>query len=118
MTHTGLESIEIGFKGIKDVHVVTKTDDHELKDYVPFIELLKWGPFTPENMKTLQSEKGMIILGAGCDDCPCVNKITFSEGRKEGMKTITKLYVTPIDQARETAALTEWVNDLKRRLAE
>lgn len=118
MVHTGLEEIEISFKGIKDVHVVTKTDDHELKDYVPFIELLKWGPFTPENMKVLQAEKGMIILGAGCDDCPCSEKITYSEGRKEGQKVITKLYVTPVNKAREVDALTQWVKDLLKRLSE
>ena len=28
MTHTGLQSIEIDIKGIKDISVVTKTDDN------------------------------------------------------------------------------------------
>ena len=67
-------------------------------------------------MRVIQAEKGMIILGSGCEDCKCsLDDLTYSEGKKEGNKIVHKLYVTPINRAVENDKLTEWVRELKKR---
>lgn len=116
MVHTGLESIEIALRDLKEIQIVTKTDDHELKSFVPYLKLVKWSPYKPSDMRTIQAEKGMIVLGSGCEDCKCsLDDLTYSEGKKEGMKIVHNLYVTPINRAVENDNLTEWVKELKKR---
>lgn len=111
MTHTGLVSLT-EIKGVKDVTTITQTDDHFLKDYVPFIQLKVKGRLSPEDFKILQGEKGQVILDVQCCIPTCPGEVHARDG------PFTYISVTPINDAFEREMITAWVQDLKERLKE
>lgn len=114
MTHRGIVSLtEIG--QVSEVVTVTQTDDHWLKDYVPYIRIKVDGRLTPEDLKVIQAEKGQVILDVECCMPQCPGD-PGEEGPGPEDKMHTFVSMTPIDVAFEKKMTTAWVDFLKERI--
>ena len=102
-------------KNVAEVVTVTQTDDHYLKDYVPYVRLKVGGRLSPEDFKIIQGQKGMVVLDVECCQPTCPGDPgQIGPGPED--KIYTFISLTPVDDAYERKQISAWVEFLREKI--
>jgi hypothetical protein len=115
MTHEGLTSLT-EIKHVSEVVTVTQTDDHFLKAYVPFVRLKVAGRLSPEDLKIIQGQKGMVVLDIECCSPTCPGDPGEEGHQDEAGRMFTFVSLTPVSEAYERKQITAWVDVLREKI--
>lgn len=114
MTHLGIVTLTEISK-VVEVVTVTQTDDHYLKDYIPFVRLKVNGRLSPEDLKIIQGQKGMVVLDIECCVPTCPGDAgNLGPGPEDKIHTYVSL--TPVNEAFERKQITAWVDFLRDKI--